>query len=72
LEIFVIDRLSLFVAHIAWRKIGVPRTSKDIVKASDITSNSKVDLKVPIVDPIKSIAEVANKASLQGLPNIRH
>ena len=38
MEIFVIDRLSLFVAHIAWRKIGVPRTSKDIVKASDITS----------------------------------
>jgi len=33
---------------------------------------SKVDLKVPIVDPIKSIAEVANKASLQGLPNIKH
>jgi hypothetical protein len=63
----------LFVAQIAWRKTSVPRTSKDIMTASDITSSyiPKLTLKFQ-VESIKSIAEVANQASLDGLPNIKH
>jgi hypothetical protein len=48
MEIFVIDRLSLFAAYIAWRRIGISRTLKDIALASDIR---RKDLKDSIFIP---------------------
>jgi transcription initiation factor TFIIB len=60
--------------YIACREIGTPRTLKDIssitnVKRKDLARCyrlvvSKLELKIPILDPIKCIARVANKANL--------
>jgi transcription initiation factor TFIIB len=60
--------------YIACREIGIPRTLKDIVSASnvkrkDIAKNCRLlirelDLKVPIADPMKCIVKIANKANL--------
>ncbi|MFL6406837.1 MAG: transcription initiation factor IIB family protein [Nitrososphaeraceae archaeon] len=60
--------------YIACREMGISRTLKDIAAYSDVKLKEvaksyrllciELDLKVPIVDPIKYIAKVANKANL--------
>ena len=60
--------------YIACREMGISRTLKDIavysdVKFKEVTKSYRLlcielDLKVPIVDPMKYIAKVANKANL--------
>ena len=60
--------------YIACRELGTPRTLKDIAADSNIklceVARSyrllyfELDLKIPIVDPLKCIAKVANKANL--------
>ena len=60
--------------YIACREMGTPRTLKDIIAASnvkrkDIARNCRLlirelDIKVPIADPMKCIAKIANKANL--------
>jgi transcription initiation factor TFIIB len=54
--------------------MGISRTLKDIASASDVRRKTlsrmyrllvfELDLKVPLVDPMKCIAKVANKANL--------
>src|SRR5215212_1179156 len=60
--------------YIACREMGISRTLKDIAAYSDVKFKEvaksyrllciELDLKVPIVDPMKYIAKVANKANL--------
>jgi transcription initiation factor TFIIB len=60
--------------YIACRELGTPRTLKDIAADSNIKLHEvaksyrllyfELDLKTPIVDPLKCIAKVANKANL--------
>ena len=60
--------------YIACRELGTPRTLKDIAADSNVKLNEvarsyrllyfELDLKTPIVDPLKCIAKVANKANL--------
>jgi transcription initiation factor TFIIB len=60
--------------YIACREMGISRTLKDIATYSNIKLKEvaksyrllclELDLKIPIVDPIKYIAKVANKANL--------
>jgi transcription initiation factor TFIIB len=60
--------------YIACRELGTPRTLKDIAADSNVKLNEvsrsyrllyfELDLKIPIVDPLKCIAKVANKANL--------
>jgi transcription initiation factor TFIIB len=60
--------------YIACREMGISRTLKDIaaysnVKLKEVAKSYRLlcielDLKVPIVDPMKYIAKVANKANL--------
>ncbi|MFL6327935.1 MAG: transcription initiation factor IIB family protein [Nitrososphaeraceae archaeon] len=60
--------------YIACREMGISRTLKDIAAYSDVKLREvaksyrllciELDLKVPIVDPMKYIAKVANKANL--------
>src|ERR687886_345293 len=60
--------------YIACREMGISRTLKDIAASSNIKFKElaksyrllclELDLKVPIVDPMKYIAKVANKANL--------
>ena len=60
--------------YIACREMGISRTLKDIAAHSDVKFKEvaksyrllciELDLKVPIVDPMKYIARVANKANL--------
>ena len=60
--------------YIACREMGISRTLKDIAAHSNIKLKEvaksyrliciELDLKVPIVDPMKYIAKVANKANL--------
>ena len=60
--------------YIACRELGTPRTLKDIASDSNVKLNElarsyrllyfELDLKTPIVDPLKCIAKVANKANL--------
>ena len=60
--------------YIACRELGTPRTLKDIAADSNIKLHEvaksyrllyfELDLKIPIVDPLKCIAKVANKANL--------
>ena len=60
--------------YIACREIGLPRTLKDIsaisnIKRKDLARSyrfivSKLELKIPVLDPIKCIVRVANKANL--------
>jgi transcription initiation factor TFIIB len=60
--------------YIACREVGISRTLKDIAAYSDVKLKEvaksyrllciELDLKVPIVDPMKYIAKVANKANL--------
>jgi transcription initiation factor TFIIB len=60
--------------YIAFREMGISRTLKDIaaysnVKLKEVAKSYRLlclelDLKVPIVDPMKYIARVANKANL--------
>jgi transcription initiation factor TFIIB len=60
--------------YIACREMGTPRTLKDIsansnIKRKDIAKNCRLlirelDIKVPIVDPMKCIATVANTAEI--------
>jgi transcription initiation factor TFIIB len=60
--------------YIACREMGISRTLKDIAAYSDVKLKEvaksyrllciELDLKVPIVDPMKYIAKVANKANL--------
>jgi len=60
--------------YIACREIGTPRTLKDISAISNVKRKdlarcyrlivSKLELKIPVLDPIKCIARVANKANL--------
>src|SRR5215212_5907264 len=60
--------------YIACREMGISRTLKDIAEFSNIRPKElaksyrllclELDLKVPIVDPMKCIAKVANKANL--------
>ena len=60
--------------YISCREMGISRTLKDIasysnVKFKEVTKSYRLlcielDLKVPIVDPMKYIAKVANKANL--------
>jgi transcription initiation factor TFIIB len=60
--------------YIACREIGIAKTLKDIVTASNIRRKSisktyrkllvELDYKVPVFDPMKCIARVANNANL--------
>jgi transcription initiation factor TFIIB len=60
--------------YTACRELGASRTLKDVAKATDITrkvvSRSyrvlvlELDIKVPLVDPMKCIAKIANSAKL--------
>jgi transcription initiation factor TFIIB len=60
--------------YIACRELETPRTLKDIAADSNIKLHEvaksyrllyfELDLKIPIVDPLKCIARVANKANL--------
>lgn len=60
--------------YIACRELGTPRTLKDIAADSNVKLHEvaksyrllyfELDLKTPIVDPLKCIAKVANKANL--------
>ena len=60
--------------YIACREMGISRTLKDIASYSNVKFKEvaksyrllciELDLKVPIVDPMKYIAKVANKANL--------
>jgi transcription initiation factor TFIIB len=60
--------------YIACREMGISRTLKDIAAYSNVKFKEvaksyrllciELDLKVPIVDPMKYIAKVANKANL--------
>jgi len=60
--------------YIACREMGISRTLKDIATDSNIKLKEvaksyrllclELDLKIPIVDPMKYIAKVANKANL--------
>jgi transcription initiation factor TFIIB len=56
--------------YIACRELGTPRTLKDSnVKFNEVARSYRLlyfelDLKTPIVDPLKCIAKVANKANL--------
>jgi transcription initiation factor TFIIB len=60
--------------HIACREMNTPRTLKDIAAASNIKRKQlakayrllfiELDIKVPLADPTKCIAKVANKANL--------
>ena len=62
-------------AYIACREMGSSKTLKDIAAAADIRRKdlsrtyrlliTELDLKVPMVDAIKCIAKVANKAGLK-------
>lgn len=61
-------------AYIACRELGTPRTLNDIAVISNIKRKQiaktyrllvfELDLKIPVVDPIKYIVRVANKANL--------
>jgi transcription initiation factor TFIIB len=60
--------------YIACREMGISRTLKDVAEFSNVRPKElaksyrllclELDLKVPIVDPMKCIAKVANKANL--------
>ncbi|MGA9152940.1 MAG: hypothetical protein WBZ36_20375, partial [Candidatus Nitrosopolaris sp.] len=60
--------------YIVCREIGTPRTLKEIseisnVKRKDLARSyrlivSKLELKIPVLDPIKCIGRVANKVNL--------
>jgi transcription initiation factor TFIIB len=60
--------------YIACREIGMPRTLNEIAASSNIKLRTlatdyrllvkKLDLKIPLVDPIICIAKIANKANL--------
>jgi len=60
--------------YIACRELGTPRTLKDISVGSDVRLKEvarsyrllcfELDLKIPIVDPMKCVSRVANKAKL--------
>ena len=60
--------------YIACRELGNPRTLKYVAVDSNVKLNEvarsyrllyfELDLKIPIVDPLKCIAKVANKANL--------
>jgi transcription initiation factor TFIIB len=62
-------------AYVACREMGISKTLKDIAAAADIRRKdlsrtyrlliTELDLKVPMVDAIKCIAKVANKAGLK-------
>jgi transcription initiation factor TFIIB len=66
-----VDGMMAAVVYAACREIGTPRTLKDIVAASnvkpkDIARNYRIlvlelDIKIPVTDPMKCIAKVANK-----------
>ena len=59
---------------IACREMGSPRTLKDIANASNIKKKDgarcyrllirELDLKMPVVDPVKCVARIASKAGL--------
>ena len=61
--------------YVACREMGTSKTLKDIALAADIRRKdlsrtyrlliTELDLKVPMVDPMKCIAKVANKAGLK-------
>jgi transcription initiation factor TFIIB len=63
--------------YIVCREIGTPRTLKDIseisnVKRKDLARSyrlivSKLELKIPVLDPIKCIGRVANKVNLSDI-----
>lgn len=60
--------------YAACRELGASRTLKDIAKAADVKRKaisrsyrilvSELDIKVPLVDPMKCIAKIANGAKL--------
>src|SRR5919204_612593 len=60
--------------YIACREMGISRTLKDIAATSNVKLKEvaksyrllclELELKIPIVDPIKYIAKVANNANL--------
>jgi transcription initiation factor TFIIB len=62
-------------SYIVCREMGISRTLKDIAMAADVRPKDlsrtyrllvfELDLKVPIIDPIKAIARIANKAELK-------
>ena len=60
--------------YIACREMGISRTIKDIAAISNVRRKElariyrmlvfELDIKIPMVDPMKCIARVANKANL--------
>ena len=60
--------------YAAYRKTGIARTLKDLSTASNIKRKdiarsymliaTELDPKVPIIDPVKYVAKIANKAGL--------
>jgi transcription initiation factor TFIIB len=65
---------AVLAAYVACRDIGVPRTLKEIAGAINIKRKilaksyrlliNKLDMKIPLMDPMKCIIKVANNASL--------
>jgi transcription initiation factor TFIIB len=62
-------------SYIVCREMGISRTLKDTAMAADVRPKDlsrtyrllvfELDLKVPIIDPMKAIARIANKAELK-------
>ena len=60
--------------YVSCREMGIPRTLKDMTTASNVKRKSisrmyrllvfELDLKVPLADPMKCIAKIANNANL--------
>ena len=69
-----INALLAASVYLACREMGIPRTLKDITAASNVSRKAisrmyrllvfDLDLKIPLADPMKCIAKVANNANL--------
>jgi transcription initiation factor TFIIB len=76
-----IEGMLAAAAYIVCREMGTPRTIKDIAAAlnishKDISRNCstlvlELDIKMPLVDPMKCVANVANKLGVSEKQNIR-
>jgi len=69
-------------AYIACRELEAPKTLNDIATMANMKRKSlsreyrllvtELDLKIPIVDPMKCIAKIANKSYLSEKQNAKH
>jgi len=69
-----ISAILIAAVYAAYRETGIARTLKDLSTASNIKRKdiarsymliaTELDLKVPVIDPVKYVAKIANKAGL--------